>query len=33
MTLLLLTAVGIALVVMVAAAPKPPRSDRRRMPR
>lgn len=32
MTLLLL-AVGIALVVMVAVAAKPPRSDRRRMPR
>lgn len=32
MTALLLVAVGIALVVMVAVAAKPPRTDRRRMP-
>lgn len=30
--MLLLAAVGIALVVMVAVAAKPPRTDRRRMP-
>jgi len=33
MTLLLVVAVGIAFVVMVGVAAKPPRTDRRRMPR